>query len=171
LSHYYQNRLRPRHAYAMGWINLWAWAASPFPEIANFMTQAPGLNAVAKLAGGVAPERQMPRFARQTFQSWFRHRPRHNPDGPKVLLWADTFNNYFHPAIAAAATEVLEAAGYRVIVPAVHLCCGRPLYDYGFLDMATSYLRRILSVAKGHIKPALLLSSSSRAALRCFATS
>jgi ferredoxin len=99
LSHYYQNRLRPRHAYAMGWINLWAWAASPFPEIANFMTQAPGLNAVAKLAGGVAPERQMPRFARQTFQSWFRHRPRHNPDGPKVLLWADTFNNYFHPAL------------------------------------------------------------------------
>jgi Fe-S oxidoreductase len=58
LSHYYQNRLRPRHAYAMGWTNLWARAASLFPEIANFMTQSPGISAVAKLAGGIAPERR-----------------------------------------------------------------------------------------------------------------
>jgi Fe-S oxidoreductase len=43
-----------------------------------------------------------------------------------------------------AATEVLEAAGYRVVVPAQSLCCGRPLYDYGFLDTAKRLLRRIL---------------------------
>jgi hypothetical protein len=55
---------------------------------------------------------------------------------PQVVLWADTFNNYFHPEVAAAATEVLEDAGFRVIVPRAPLCCGRPLYDYGFFDRA-----------------------------------
>ena len=70
----------------------------------------------------------------------------------KVLLWADTFNNYFMPETAQAAVDVLEHAGYEVIVPAEHLCCGRPLYDYGFLEMATSYLHRTLTVLSSYIK-------------------
>jgi FAD/FMN-containing dehydrogenase/Fe-S oxidoreductase len=65
-------------------------------------------------------------------------------DAPPVLLWADTFNNYFVPATARAAVDVLEAAGYRVIVPRAHLCCGRPLYDFGMLDRAESLLLDIL---------------------------
>jgi Fe-S oxidoreductase len=43
-----------------------------------------------------------------------------------VILWADTFNDHFYPATAHAAVEVLEAAGYRVHVPAASLCCGAP---------------------------------------------
>ncbi|MGB7308413.1 MAG: heterodisulfide reductase-related iron-sulfur binding cluster, partial [Candidatus Acidiferrales bacterium] len=62
----------------------------------------------------------------------------------RVILWPDTFNNYFFPETAIAATNVLESAGCEVLVPARHFCCGRPLYDYGFLDMAKAYLRRIL---------------------------
>jgi Fe-S oxidoreductase len=61
-----------------------------------------------------------------------------------VLLWPDTFNNYFLPGTAKAAVEVLEAAGFRVIVPKANLCCGRPLYDHGMLDRAQSLLRKIL---------------------------
>ena len=63
---------------------------------------------------------------------------------PDVLLWPDTFNNYFLPATAKAAVEVLEAAGYRVILPQANLCCGRPLYDFGMLDRAQSLLLDIL---------------------------
>ena len=40
---------------------------------------------------------------------------------------------------------MLRAADAEVIVPSAHFCCGRPLYDYGFLDMAKDYLRRILA--------------------------
>ena len=65
-------------------------------------------------------------------------------DTPAVLLWPDTFANYFRPSIARAATEVLEAAGFRVVVPRAHLCCGRPLYDHGMLDRAESLLLQIL---------------------------
>ena len=63
---------------------------------------------------------------------------------PPVLLWPDTFNNYFHPATARAAVEVLEAAGFHVIVPQANLCCGRPLYDFGMLDRAQALLLEIL---------------------------
>jgi FAD/FMN-containing dehydrogenase/Fe-S oxidoreductase len=63
---------------------------------------------------------------------------------PEVLLWPDTFNNYFQPNTAKAAVEVLEAAGFRVTIPKANLCCGRPLYDHGMLDRAQSLLLQIL---------------------------
>ncbi len=71
---------------------------------------------------------------------------------PEVLLWPDTFANYFRPSIAQAATEVLEAAGFRVLVPKPHLCCGRPLYDHGMLDRAKSLLLQILDTLQPEIE-------------------
>src|SRR5581483_2252395 len=120
LSHYYEGRLRPRHAYAMGLIDVWARLASVAPGLANFVSQTPGLSAIAKWLGGIAPQRAMPRFAAETFKKWFfRRRPR-NPDGPPVILWADTFTNHFSPEHGQAAVEVLEDAGFRVYVPRAH---------------------------------------------------
>jgi FAD/FMN-containing dehydrogenase/Fe-S oxidoreductase len=147
LSHFYENRFRPRSAYAMGWIHRWARIASHFPLITNAIGQLPG----AKRIAGIAPERKMPRFAATTFKNWFRQRGTRNMGKPEVILWADTFNNYFHPDVAAAATEVLEDAGFRVVVPRPALCCGRPLYDYGFLDEADKLLGDILV----HLKPSI----------------
>jgi Fe-S oxidoreductase len=66
-----------------------------------------------------------------------------------VLLWPDTFNNYFLPATARAAVEVLETAGYQVRIPQANLCCGRPLYDFGMLDRAETLLLEILD----HLEP------------------
>ncbi len=100
----------------------------------NLFTQVPELSAIAKQAAGMPLERQIPAFAPETFKSWFRKRTPRNQSQPTVILWADTFNNYFFPDTAQAAVEVLEHFGYQVSVPRQHLCCGRPLYDYGFLD-------------------------------------
>jgi Fe-S oxidoreductase len=152
LSHYYKGRIRPRYAYAMGLVDKWARLASLAPEMANFISQTPGISNVAKLVGGIAQRRTMPKFARQTFQSWFRHRAPRNRGNSQVLLWADMFNNYFHPEVAVAATEVLESAGYRVIVSKKHLCCGRPLYDYGFLDLAERYLHAVTAGIQPHLE-------------------
>jgi FAD/FMN-containing dehydrogenase/Fe-S oxidoreductase len=151
LSHYYEGRVRPRSAYAFGNIDLWARLASHAPGLANLTTQLPFLRDIAKLVAGVPKERAIPAFAPETFKTWFhrrrvalRNRPQHNADAPPVLLWPDTFNNHFHPGTAKAAVEVLEAAGFRVIVPGANLCCGRPLYDFGMLDRAQSLLLQIL---------------------------
>jgi FAD/FMN-containing dehydrogenase/Fe-S oxidoreductase len=147
LSHYYAGRLRPRHAYSMGLIHYWARLASLVPELANLI----GSTTLAKALGEIAPERKLPKFARQTFKSWFRHR-RARTTGTKIILWADTFNNYFHPEVAAAAVEVLEGAGFEVLVPAEPLCCGRPLYDFGMLDSATRLLRQTLQALRPQIQ-------------------
>ena len=143
LSHYYEGRVRPRSVYAFGNIDLWARIASNFPGLGNLATQLPFVRDIAKLAAGIPFERSIPAFAPQTFKSWF-HRRQNKVDGSPVLLWPDTFNNYFQPATARAAVEVLESAGFRVVVPQANLCCGRPLYDFGMLDRAEALLLEIL---------------------------
>ncbi|TKK67275.1 FAD-binding oxidoreductase [Ilyomonas limi] len=70
----------------------------------------------------------------------------------KVILWADTFNNYFLPQTLVAGVEVLEAAGFEVIVPKKSLCCGRPLYDFGMLNTAKRMLIEILDTLHDEIK-------------------
>jgi FAD/FMN-containing dehydrogenase/Fe-S oxidoreductase len=145
LSHYYAHRTRPRSAYAMGLIDRWAHLASHAPGLANFASHAPGLGRLAKGVAGLAPERELPKFSRRTFKDWFFAREkRESGVRREVFLWADTFTNYFEPWIAASAVEVLEKAGFRVTVERSHLCCGRPLYDYGMLDDAQAYLKAIL---------------------------
>src|SRR5947208_9758498 len=133
LSHYYEHRLRPRHAFAFGWIHIWSRLASAAPTIANLFTQMPGVRAIAKWVAGMDQRRRIPKFAPQSFKQWFRSRPAIRSTGEPVILWPDTFNNYFHPDTARAAVEVLEHAGFAVQVPMQDVCCGRPLYDYGFL--------------------------------------
>jgi FAD/FMN-containing dehydrogenase/Fe-S oxidoreductase len=147
LSHYYEGRLRPIHAYVFGLISQVSRAVFAVPllrHLANFSTQAPFLSDAFKAVVGIAPERRMPPFADQSFKEWFQSREVKNLGQPEVLLWPDTFNNYFHPTTAKAATEVLENAGFQVIIPQQFLCCGRPLYDYGMLDTAKKWLREII---------------------------
>ncbi len=148
LHHHYRGRVRPRHAYAFGLIDQVARVGSRLPGLANRVAASRAL----KLAAGMAPERPVPALAAQTLQQWFARRRHVNPDGPRVLLWPDTFSNYFDPSPAVAAVEAMEAAGWRVLVPQGHGCCGRPLYDYGFLGLAERYLRRVLEA----VGPALV---------------
>ena len=169
LSHYYAHRLRPRHAYAFGLIHNWSRLAALAPSLVNLVTQTPGLRLFAQLAAGMALERDIPQFAPQTFKAWFRTRPRQQRSGQRVVLFADTFNNYFHPEVARAATEVLESAGFNVTVPAGDLCCGRPLYDYGMLGRAKARLAEILFGLRREIEagtPMVVLEPSCCAVFR-----
>src|SRR5438067_948200 len=116
LAHYWEGRVGPIHAYGCGWIDKWARLSSIAPGFVNLFTQLPGLRDAAKIAAGVPLQRQIPPFAPQTFKAWFRKRGRRPGSGPRVLLWADTFNNYFMPETAQAAVNVLEHAGCQVEV-------------------------------------------------------
>jgi Fe-S oxidoreductase len=169
LSHYYQGRLRPRSAYAMGLVMYWARLAALAPRLSNFVSHAPGLSTLFKAAGGIAPQREVPCFASFTFRRWFQSRAPQNPGGPPVMLYTDTFNDFFHPETAIAATEVLEAAGYRVQIPRRRVCCGRPLYDHGMLDLAERMLRRDLEVLSPVVEdgvPMIVLEPSCAAVFR-----
>jgi FAD/FMN-containing dehydrogenase/Fe-S oxidoreductase len=137
-GHHYRNRRRPRSAWSMSHIERWARLAEHAPWLANLGIRTPGIAAVSKWVGGVDQRRTMPAFAR-SFRKQFRA---NRSGGDRVMLWADTFNNYFRPGTANAAARLLEAAGYEVVIPKDRLCCGRPLYDWGYLDEAKALWER-----------------------------
>ncbi|MGZ3770696.1 MAG: FAD-binding and (Fe-S)-binding domain-containing protein [Bdellovibrio sp.] len=147
-AHYYKRHFRPRTAYSMGQIYWFARTAGKFPKITNYLTQTPGISDLVKKIAGVHPQRNMPRFADKNFRKLIEgsdFKPKGNSDKKKrVFLWVDTFNNSFSPDIASAALRVLQGAGYEVLFPDDSLCCGRPLYDFGFLNQAKRHLVHIL---------------------------
>jgi FAD/FMN-containing dehydrogenase/Fe-S oxidoreductase len=149
LAHYYEGRLRPRQAYALGLIMFWARIASKAPRLANLLAANP----LGKRLAGIAPQRTPPRFADEPFSSWFERRGgTRATGGRRVVLWPDTFTNYFEPDVAKAAVEVLEAAGCAVELPRGHVCCGRPLYDFGMLKLARRQLEQILEQLRPEIR-------------------
>ncbi len=150
LSHHYQGRLRPAAHYSMGWLPALALLAAVAPGAVNAAGHAPGLGRLVKLAGGIDPQRELPRFARQRFTRWYRRRgPRRA--GPPVILWPDTFPNSFHPGVGQAAVTVLEDAGFAVHGPARPLCCGLTWISTGQLGVAARVLRRTIAT----LRPAL----------------
>lgn len=170
LSHYYERRLRPRSAYAMGLIHWWARLARRAPRLVNAIASSRVLGPAVRWVGGVSPKRRLPEFATESFREWWNRRPEAEIDGPPVLLWPDTFNDQFHPEVAIAAVEVLEAAGFAVRLPeSATLCCGRPLYDYGMLDLAKRKLGQIIEALRPAIRagvPVVGLEPSCMAVFR-----
>src|SRR5262249_26566488 len=58
---------------------------------------------------------------------------------------------------------------FQVVVPRGHLCCGRPLYDHGFLDRAKRYLLHVLTALRDEIAartPMVVLEPSCAAVFR-----
>lgn len=146
LSHYHEKNSRSRQALAMGRIGDWAPLASHFSRLINLVMQTPVLSNVAKWIGGVAQERSLPKFANETFRKQFKKVKVNAAGRKKVILWVDTFCEHFHPEVANAAVEVLAHAGFEATLPKTPLCCGRPLYDFGYLDLAKQKLEKILKV-------------------------
>jgi FAD/FMN-containing dehydrogenase/Fe-S oxidoreductase len=168
LSHYYAGRLRPVQAYALGLIYWWARLAAQAPGLANLVTHAPVLGRIVKLLGGVASERDAPFFAAEPFTDWFVRRDPVNRGGKKVLLWPDTFNNYFHSEVTRSAAQVLEHFGCEVMIPSRPLCCGRPLYDFGMVGTAKRLLRQLLDVMRDDIREGVPLVGVEPSCLAVF---
>ena len=167
LAHHYEGRLRPLGAYAFGFIDKWSRLASIAPGIANAVASWPLTSKLAKAALHIHPNRTLPSFSGQTFRK--RSKMLKQPAQPKgdVLLWADTFNNYLHSDTAVAAHKVLTDAGFRVHVLQQHVCCGRPLYDFGLLDSAKKYLHKTLDALTPYAEmPVVVLEPSCATVFR-----
>jgi len=147
LSHYYQGRLRPPAAYALGLLPWAARLATRMPRIANAVA---GLRWVRRL-GGVTTDRPPPRFASTPLRKLLRRAPERKAPAADVVLWPDTFTDAFAPEAGLAVMRVLEAAGQQVALPSKWACCGRTLYDFGMLERAKATLRHTLDVLSEHL--------------------
>jgi len=171
LAQHYKGRLHPLHHYIFGFADKLARWGALTPALTNALLTGPITSPLVKYMAGVAQERKLPRLAGKSFQRARRavgpavsetaNVPRAQNDSAggdgklsppqarravatKVVLWPDTWNNYYHPQTLVAAEKLLARAGFQVEVPKGHICCGRPLYDFGLLAAARTYLSKVL---------------------------
>ena len=167
LAQRYKGRLHPLHHYVFGFADKLARWGSIAPGLTNAVLTGPITSPLIKRVVGVAQRRELPRLASRSYQrlraadlkgtglkgtgfSPYNNHPTQEdgalaPEGNQaVLLWPDTWNNYYHPQTLAAAASVLTQAGFQVETPRGHICCGRPLYDFGLLGAARKYLSKVL---------------------------
>jgi Fe-S oxidoreductase len=182
LAQRYKGKLHPLQHYIFGFADKLARWGSLTPSLTNAILTGPMTSPLIKRIAGVAQARELPRLAAGSYQNSRREitvshpRDKNVPrmghpgsrceaqsPGQQVLLWPDTWNNYYHPQTLAAAESVLGEAGFEVIVPKGHICCGRPLYDFGHLDAARRYLGDVLDRMAPHIdagRPFIFLEPS-----------
>ncbi|ELY64491.1 FAD-binding and (Fe-S)-binding domain-containing protein [Natrinema versiforme] len=121
---------------------------SAFAPLANRAAELPGARTVLEKTVGIAADRTLPTFRRESLVDWFRQR-----GGPRVaaetatagvVLFPDTDTNYSNPELGKAAVAVLEAANVRVVVPDLGPT-GRAAYSTGMLDVAAEQGRDLLA--------------------------
>jgi Fe-S oxidoreductase len=147
----YRRRLRPRPHYTLGRLPRWADLAARAPRLVNAVMTSRLGGRLAKWTAGVDQRRDLPPFAERTFHAgWAARSRRRGHDGGDggrpVALWVDSFTDHFAPDVAEAAVAVLEAAGYRVQVPAAEACCALTWITTGQLDAARRTLARTVGI-------------------------
>ena len=176
-QHHYARRpwARPMSHWSMGWLPALGPARVASCLVWRIVSRACSLT---KRLGGIAAERDVPAFASETFTDWFAKRSRSSTirlqdgvaiAGQKVVLWPDTFTDHLAPEIGRAAVEVLEAAGFEVVLPDKPVCCGLTWISTGQLKKARRVLNRSLNILAPHLAagtPIVGLEPSCTAALR-----
>lgn len=167
LAQYYKEHGIPLRSRMFGDIaNVSRLASGIFAPVFNGVLGSFPVRFILDRALGISMQRKMPTFARQPFTAWFRQRSQNGQQKQQVVLFHDTFNTFNDPHVSIAAVEVLEAAGFEVILPG-HRCCGRPLISKGLVKRARAAAKdtveRLLPYAKQGLpiiglEPSCLLS-------------
>ena len=168
LNQTYRGRRRPRSHYILGRLPFWARLTSPIAWLANLSLRIPGIVHLARWVAGVDQRRSLPTFATRRFTKAVGRRAL-GASQSRVLLWADSFTEYFSTAGGLAAVDVLEGAGYTVELLDRSACCGLTWITTGQLDEARGIVRRTVDVLHPYVEagvPIVGLEPSCLAALR-----
>ncbi|HEV8501311.1 MAG TPA: FAD-linked oxidase C-terminal domain-containing protein [Casimicrobiaceae bacterium] len=166
----FRHQWQRRHRLALGermiaGLPRWAPWASRLAWLANARDALPGAAWMAERALGISARRSLPVWRRDTFLRDHARAARRDTvaarasaAAPGVMLFVDTFTNYFEPENARAALAVLDAAGYAVQVAhaaadddARPLCCGRTYLGAGLVDEARAEARRMVAALAPHV--------------------
>ena len=157
LAHYYEANGTPRRAKLFGNIASLSRLSSGWrAPLANWSLKRRPVKWGMERVAGISSERSLPEFARQPFTVWFGKRGKGQGARGRIVLFNDTFNTYNDPHIAIAATEVLEAIGYEVVLPG-HNCCGRPALSKGLVREAREFARTTLNTLSPLVDEGLLV--------------
>jgi Fe-S oxidoreductase len=113
---------------------------------------------------GISAKRPLPEYAAERFDHWFKRRKqlqrKELPSRGRVVLWDDCFVRHHEPQIGQAAVRVLEAAGFEVVLPEGRVCCGRPAFSMGRLDLAARFGRANVAILQNGNEPIVFLEPS-----------
>jgi FAD/FMN-containing dehydrogenase/Fe-S oxidoreductase len=138
LASYWQTYGTPIHAQMLGNVRTFAKLGSPFAATVNWVSGTKPVRMLNEAIFGIDQRRTLPALSSRTFASQIRSRGKPNAN---VLLFNDTFTNFYDPEIGLAAWDVLDAAGLAVGLAPNH-CCGRPLISKGLLTKARTQALR-----------------------------
>ncbi|GAB7011638.1 FAD-binding and (Fe-S)-binding domain-containing protein [Halorubrum trueperi] len=123
--------------------------------LSNLGTKVPGARFAMEKVLGIARERSLPTFHRETFVDWWAARGGSAVDESaadrRVVLVPDTVTNYNNPKAGKAAVEVLEAAGVHVTVADEITDSGRPAHSKGLLGKARETAEANVAALKPHV--------------------
>jgi Fe-S oxidoreductase len=137
------------HDRLVGWLPRYAPIAAKLPWLLNLRDHLPGAARLSERIAGFSAGRSLPRWRSDIFRN--PAMPIGPPDGPEVVLFADTFHRYFEPETVRAALGVLQAGGYQIHVAAPSdgrsrpLCCGRTFLSVGRFDEARREAGRVMA--------------------------
>ena len=152
MAAHYAHKRRPLSHYPLAYIGNLLPKLSRFSSVVNKL-QTGITGQLAQKFLGLSDAKGLPKLAPQSFTGWARKNANRQDqqfhwfgeqDQPTVVLWADSVNNHYRPTLLKSAVNVLLKSGHQVAVAKQHFCCGRPLYEYGFLAQALKQLTLIL---------------------------
>jgi FAD/FMN-containing dehydrogenase/Fe-S oxidoreductase len=159
-----QERGVPLRSRAFAYIATLARLASKMAPLVNWASGQAPLRALMQRFSGIHASRPLPRFAAETFPSWFAGRAHPFEDlragssrasgragsgmasgravRGEAVLFHDTFTDFFHPEVGQAAVQLLEVLGYGVTLVERQGCCGRSAISKGMLPLAKRWARQ-----------------------------
>ena len=163
LDRYNEAHGLPLRARLFANINSLSRLGSRFAPLSNWAAANPLSKFILHRFLGIHGQRTLPSFVRPTFPEWFNSRMTSptlsyghpspagggsEGEGKTVVLFNDTFMNFNYPKVGIAAVELLERAGFRVVLACPERdrksdswCCGRPMISKGLLDKARAHAR------------------------------
>ncbi|MBI4514290.1 MAG: anaerobic glycerol-3-phosphate dehydrogenase subunit C [Deltaproteobacteria bacterium] len=149
-------------------------AFSATAPLSNYAPKLPLAATVMAQVFGLACERPLPAFRRDTFARWYARREHQSasapqrrvpapapPAGqgegtssgvrPRLVYYFGCFANYNNPEVGQALVQLLEALGYEVVVPAWK-CCGIPLYAKGEFEAAQRLVEFNVAALAQHVE-------------------
>jgi len=149
---HYSKKRRPLAHYVFGNIGTLLPTLSRFPKLGNLLFKSPAKPVINHLLR-LNKQAKLPQIAEQNFKQWAIANARRNDehfiwfgqaDAPTTILWADSVNTHYRPHLLQTTIRVLQKSGFQVGVATAHFCCGRPLYEHGFLEKGKQQLNTIL---------------------------
>lgn len=133
LYHYHREHGRPLRSHLFSHIGILSQVASKMPALVNWLSSTQ-ISKTLQKGLGIASQRTLPRLAKSNLENTIKKHSFLASD-KKVVLFIDTYTQFFCPEIGLAAIKVIEKLGYEAIM-LPWKCCGRPAFSKGKLEYA-----------------------------------